>query len=195
MVMRATRRSFSGFAAIGGPAVFGLALALAGCGQEPQAPTLDSTEVAGRLKTVALNPGQWEASQTIVDVQVIGLPDNAQPDAIKKMAGTKTQYDFCMTPEQAASPAGEVLSAQQGAECKYSKLDMTNGRIAATMVCSGGVLPGAMNVNVGGTYLPESYRNDVNVVTEKLPNGLTINLKMLSSGRRLGDCPATGTKG
>lgn len=176
-------------------------LILSACSRQAEqdvgsATNMSTNQVAEKLDSVKLEPGEWEATQEIVDVQLNGLPQGVSQDAVTRMIGQRTSFRHCVTPEQAAKPSADFLSAQKDANCTYSNLEMENGQVSANMTCA---VPqqdkGRMEIAMDGRYLPDSYDIDMNVNTTGLANGLSMTMKMKSSGRRVGDCDSTGDTG
>lgn len=171
-------------------------LALSAC-SKPQEPDTDvagsisANEVAEKMNSVKLEPGEWEATQEILDVDVTGLPEGVPPEAMTRMIGQRTSYKHCVTPEQAANPSADFLSAQKDADCAYGDMAMADGKVKAEMSCA---VPqqqeGRMKIAMNGTYLPDSYDMDMDVTAAGLPNGIGMTMKMKSIGKRIGDCPA-----
>ena len=173
-------------------------LALSACSktQTPDtdvAGSISADEVAERVGSVKLEPGEWEATQEILDVNVTGLPDGVPPEAMTRMIGQRTSFKHCVTPEQAANPSADFLSAQKDADCTYGDMTMADGKVKAEMSCA---VPqqkdGRMKIAMNGTYLPDSYDMDMNVTAAGLPNGISMAMKMKSMGKRIGECPAGG---
>lgn len=167
-----------------------LFLLLAGCDQAatPSADrNMSAAEVAAELEDMKIQPGQWEATNEIVSASAPGMP----PDILKNMVGQKTSVSNCITPEQAARPSANFLTAQQGNNCTYQNWSMDGGRMTGTMTCTGGEMPGNVVMTMTGNYGETAYDLDMDMKTTGLPNGLTMTIKAKTSGRRTGECTRT----
>ncbi len=155
---------------------------------------MSSGDIAAKMDSVKLEAGEWEATQEIVDAKLSGLPKGVPADAMNRMIGQRTTVKHCVTPEQAANPSAEFLSAQKDVKCDYSTMDMRGGKVKAEMHCAIPQQPGAkMKMVMSGTYLPANYDLAMTVDTSGLPNGMGMVMKMKTSGKRIGDCPAADT--
>ena len=65
---------------------------------------------------------------------------------------------------------------------------MDNGRMTGTMTCTGGQMPGSIEMKMDGTYGPESYDMMMDMETSGLPGGMTMTIKARTTGKRVGDC-------
>lgn len=156
---------------------------LAGCGGEPEEMSAD--QVADELSSVRIEPGQWEATNEIIEASAPGLP----PEALKQMIGRKTTVSNCVTEEQAEKPDANFLAAQQNANCKYEDFSMRGGRMNGRMVCSGGDSPGQMEMTMDGEYGARSYDMTMDMAMMGMPAGADMKMKARTTGRRIGDCP------
>lgn len=173
--------------------VCGAALLLSGCGKNDKAASgpMTAEQVASKMNEVKLEPGEWEATQEIVDVQMTGLPKDAPASAMQQMVGQKNTVKHCITPEQAAKPGADFLAAQKDAKCTYANMDMTGGTINGAMTCSAPGNPKAvMKMTLKGTYQPASYAMAMEMQSEGMQQGMGMTMKIKSQGKRIGDCPA-----
>jgi hypothetical protein len=170
--------------------LFAAAFALAGCGGQQPAEAdrnMSAEEVAEELQGMKIEPGQWEATNEIVSATAPGMPG----DIMKQMVGQKTTVSNCISPEQAANPQANFLAAQQNNNCTYQNWSMTGGRMTGQMTCEGGQMPGRVVMTMNGNYSPTQYNLDMDMNTSGLPNGLTMNIKAKTTGRRTGECTRT----
>ncbi|MGK2909303.1 MAG: DUF3617 domain-containing protein [Sphingobium sp.] len=170
------------------------ALLLSGCGKNDKAASgpMTAEQVAKKMDTVKIEPGEWEATQEIVDVQMTGLPKDAPANAMKQMIGQKNTIKHCITPEQAAKPGADFLAAQKDAKCTYENMDMSGGTINGTMSCSAPNSPKAvMKMTLRGTYQPSTYAMAMEMESQGMQGGMGMTMKLKSSGKRIGDCPAS----
>lgn len=171
------------------PTSLALLLILAGC--EAAAPEPDrnmtAAEVAAELEGMKIQPGQWEATNEIISASAPGMP----PDILKGMIGQKTSVSNCITPEQAAKPSANFLTAQQTNNCTYQNWSMDGGRMTGTMTCAGGQMPGTVVIAMSGNYGESAYDLDMNMNTKGLPGGMTMTIEAKTTGRRTGECTRT----
>lgn len=180
-------------------------LALSACGKgedkaasgTPSGEKQSVEEVASDMKKVALSPGQWETTSEIVDVQMEGAPKGMPPGALDRMKGRKTTFKNCITPEQAANPSADFLTAQKDSKCTYSGFQMTGGTVQGAISCPAGP-GGAMKATMKGVYGAESYDIAMEMNTAggggATAPGMSMHMKMRTSGKRIGECPATPAK-
>lgn len=167
-----------------GRSAFAALLLLAACGSQEKGRQQSPEEVAREMSAVKLEPGQWEATNEILTASAPGIP----PDALRQMVGQKTSVSNCVTPEQAANPSANFLSAQKDSKCSYQDFSMKAGRMTGTMTCSRPEMPGKMVMKMEGTYQPASYQMNMDMAAEGLPGGMNMNVKARTVGRRVGPC-------
>jgi hypothetical protein len=168
------------------PLLAAAVLACTGCGKSKQS-NMTAEEVAEELKEMKIEPGQWQATNEIVDVKAPGLT----AEVLGQMVGRKTSVSNCITPEQAAKPSANFLAAQQNNKCTYQDWSMENGRMTGAMTCSGGGMPGQVAMTMAGRYGPTAYDLDMNMKTTGLPGGMAMTVRAKTTGRRTGECTAT----
>lgn len=171
-------------------AILSLAL-LTACGGEKapeESREVSVNEVASQLAAVQIEPGLWEARSEVVNVTGEGLPREVQ----SQMKGRASEIRNCITPEQAARPDANFLTAQQNSNCTYRGFSMQNGRVEGAMTCTGGDLPGEMTTEMSGEYGPRSYDMRMRMTTTGMPGGADMTIETRVSGRRVGDCPEGG---
>jgi hypothetical protein len=165
-------------------------LTLAACDRAGSGGSADTNmsaeQVAEELKEMKIEPGQWEATNEIVQVNAPGVPS----DALKSLVGQKTTVSNCITPEQAAKPSANFLAAQQNKNCTYQDWQMDGGKMTGKMTCEGGQMPGKVLMTMAGNYGSTAYNLDMDMQTSGLPGGMTMTIKAKTSGRRVGECTA-----
>jgi len=149
---------------------------------------ISSEEVAKEMNEVNLEPGEWENTVEIVDVDIEGLPEGAPAGIMDSMKGKKTASKSCITKEQAENPGAEFFAAQDKTACEVKKFDMSGGAISSEMSCSNMGAPGKMNMAMDGQYGPSSY--DMTMTMNGDAGGMKMKMSAKSSGKRIGDCPA-----
>ncbi len=148
---------------------------------------ISADEVAKVMNEVTLEPGEWENTVEIVDVQIEGLPEGAPANIMDSMK-TTTVTKTCITEEQAKNPGAEFFAAQEQTDCKIKKFDMSGGAINSEMSCSNVGAPGEMNMAMTGQYGPSSY--EMTMTMDGGAGGMKMNITAKNNGKRIGKCPA-----
>ena len=159
--------------------------ALASCGSEKKkGEQMSAEEVAQEMSALKIEPGQWQATNEIISASAPGLP----VDALKQMVGQKSTVSNCVTPEEAAKPSANFLTAQKNMDCTYQDFSMDDGKMTGTMSCTGGQMPGRMVMKMAGDYSPRAYDMNMDMEAGGLPGGMKMTIKARTIGRRVGDC-------
>lgn len=169
---------------------------LAACDKGPGAAQNQSVEdVASEMKKVSLQPGEWESTQEIVDVKIEGAPEGTPPNMLDGMKGQKQTARNCITPEQAANPSADFLTAQKDSNCTYSGFEMAGGKIEGKVSCPAPQgQQGKADVTIDGSYSETEYA--VNMEMQAAGSGgagadqMKMHMVMKTTGKRIGDCPA-----
>ncbi len=128
-----------------------------------------------------IRAGQWEVRSAVLDIDMPGAP----PGMAAMIKGKPTVVRHCLTPEQAAQGPQEMLKDSRG-QCRFSRYDMTGGRIDAVMECSG--QGGQMTSTTTGTYSAEGYQAESRMTTTGPAGKMT--MRVSGSGKYLGPCGA-----
>lgn len=138
--------------------------------------------VREEVDKVQLKPGQWEGRFT---VQAIDMPDApaGMQDQMKSMM-SKTAHRYCITPEQAANPSGDMFAAQDNKDCTYGGFDASGGKVQGQLSCKS--QGGTMNATLSGTYAPERYGMDMDMKMAGGPKGTTMAITARSEGKWIG---------
>jgi hypothetical protein len=159
------------------------ALAAACTAAEPPANVTES-EVVKELAQVRIEPGLWERSSAIVDVDAQAAPR----ELVNRMMQRRTSARHCITPEQAARPTANFMAARENAQCVSRSFDMHNGRISGEMDCTDAESGGKWTARMQGSYTPVGY--ELEMIME-MPNPWDPGQMLITSrtqGRRLGAC-------
>ncbi|GLT01510.1 hypothetical protein GCM10007897_29040 [Sphingobium jiangsuense] len=175
-------------------------LMLAACGKEPEtARNQSAEEVASEMKKITLLPGEWETTQEVVDVKLEGAPEGMPAGAMDAMKGRKTTVKTCITPEQAANPSADFLTAQKDSNCTYSGFEMAGGAIKGAVSCLSPDGKGKADIAIDGSYGADSYQMTMEMQAAGMggpqTSAMTMHLKMRTSGKRIGECPASPATG
>ena len=171
-----------------------LALSLAACGSEPDAPpTAEAVaEAAGNL--IKPTPGLYRSSASITEFEVPGMPPQ-QAAQMKEMMGSSAAQstESCLTAAQAEEGfqkmAKQLSEGQQGVACEFDKFDAAGSKLDADLTCSG---PGGANVNMemDGDIEPEKSTISMKMTQKNagVPGG-EVRMVMQVKSERIGDCP------
>jgi uncharacterized protein DUF3617 len=145
---------------------------------------------------VSLQPGQWETTTKMTEVEAPGMPEAVLQQMRAGMANQTQTRSECMTQEEAANPAGNIVNAgNQGGGCQFSESTFTGGNINVQGTCNGPAGPGTMRMSIQGTYTANTI--DGRIVTEVqsppgTPGGVqSIKVSGSLTGRRTGECTSS----
>lgn len=159
-----------------------LLAACSGGGEEKAAAGNESAakggEAAPPAGSVTLSPGEWELTSETLELNIPGMPAGAMP----KEAMQKTSIKTCLTPEQTEKPDAGFFSGQRNPNCTYDGFEMTGGTVNGTISCK--AEGGTQQMAIAGKYEPESYEMRMEMKSAQM------NMKMHTTGKRVGDCPS-----
>ncbi len=166
-----------------------LCVLLAGCGggDGETGHETSANEVAQQLSQLRIEPGLWERSTEVLSVSAPGMPREVASRTVGPRGGGR----YCITPEQAARPNATFLATQQNSNCSYRDFTMQGGRIAGTMTCTGGRVPGEVRTRMEGQYGPQSYDMRMHMRTD-MESGEEMTTEIRVVGRRVGECEQPG---
>ena len=159
-------------------AAIGALIAVSGCGK--------SENASGPVKREA---GNWKTDVKLVKFEVPGMPPEMKDGMAKMMEGA-SGMDQCFTQEQVDKEdiASELAKGPgNGGECKWSKKDVSGGKIdvAGTCTANGQTVDMAM----AGTM--EAKKTDVTITTKgKVPTGGDMEMVMQMTSTHTGPCKA-----
>jgi hypothetical protein len=147
--------------------------------------------------SVALQPGMWETTVQFTTIDMPGAPPGAA-EAMRAMMGQPQTRSNCMTPEQAANPAGSMAAPEgAGADCRFEQNGFDNGTINVRGTCTNPTR-GNLQMTMTGNYTATTMEATVNQTMTAPPNTQgpqSIRLEGRMTARRTGDCPAGGAAG
>ena len=94
----------------------------------------------------------------------------------------------CLTKEDLSKGNAGVFNTEEVKDCTQQAFTVGNGRIDASLTCSGGRFPGKTQVTMKGTYSSTAYDMDQKVSVDV--QGMKMNIDSKISARRIGECPA-----
>ena len=143
-----------------------------------------------------IQPGMWETTSRMTDVQMPRMPPAMAEQMKAQMASQTNTQSQCITPEQAANPAGNMLN--QGGEaqgCQFADSTFADGRINVRGTCPGPGGAGRATMAWEGTYTATTMEGRITAEVQA-PAGAAggpqnIRMSGTLSSRRTGDCPAS----
>ena len=125
----------------------------------------------------SLQPGKWQESVTIVDVQVPSAPAIAT-----SLKGHTTRITTCLTPAQVAQ--GPHIALSGGTRlCRFTGFSFAGGQMRSTMVCNG--RSGPTVTRSSGSYTPTS----IDIIGSAATSGvMKMTMKTHTIGHRIGRC-------
>ena len=165
---------------------------VAACGSDPEIDVHNASaqEVAKKVAEaggtgVFLSPGKWQASVTIEEMSMPGMPAE-MAEKMKSMAGQTQSQETCLTPEQAKRPS-ERMFAGNDKNCRYDRFTMADGKIDALMKCSANGRTQTMSM--AGTYSGDTY--NMRMATKAsgaVASEPEMEMKMRVDAKRIGEC-------
>ena len=166
-------------------------LGTGGCGNEPDVDMKNASaeEVAAEMRKAEggdafVNPGKWQQTVTLVDIEAPGMPPEAKSMMQKAMERAQV-HEVCLTKEQAKSPKEDFLTGADK-NCRYEHFKWGDGKIDAKLNCQH---PSAQQTMLlTGEYQPDSYT--MNMTATNVgggPDGQMV-MKMKVEAKRLGEC-------
>jgi hypothetical protein len=137
--------------------------------------------------STAIQPGQWETTTAFTTVEAPGMPPQALEAMRAQLANQRQTQTSCITPAQAANPAGDMMNAGGGGpnSCQFSKSTFAGGVIDVAGTCPSPA--GTMNMSWQGNYTATTMEGRFTTEVQGGPQ----SMRMIGtlSGRRIGDCP------
>ncbi|MGZ8999364.1 MAG: DUF3617 domain-containing protein, partial [Allosphingosinicella sp.] len=119
-----------------------------------------------------IQPGMWETTSRMTNVEVPGMPPAVAAQMKAQMASQAQTQSQCITPEQAANPAGKMLN--QGGEaqgCQFSDSTFAGGRIKVRGTCPGPAGAGTATMSWEGTYTATTMEGRITAQVEAPAGG------------------------
>ena len=166
-------------------------LTVSACSREPEVDMKNASaqDVANELAEaggtgVFLSPGKWQASVTIEQMAIPGMPAE-MAEKMKGMAGRTQSQETCLTPEEAKRPS-ERMFAGNDKNCRYDRFTMADGKIDALMKCSAN--GATQTMTMAGTYSGETYNMQMTTEASGGGSNAGMTMKMRVDAKRVGEC-------
>lgn len=132
---------------------------------------------------IAMQPGQWEFTTTMTDVEIPGGPAEAV-EAARSALGPPRTESYCVSPEEAANPAAWLASPRGNtSNCTFSRTTFADGRVDIAGTCTSEDQQ-PLEIGLAGDFTAMDVRA---AITAQAGNGW-MHLRGTLTGRRLGDC-------
>lgn len=172
---------------------FALALPLillAACNNDPEIEMENASvgEVAREMRKAGtdtfVNPGKWQQTVTLLEVDAPGMPPEAKQMMQKAMDQAQV-HDVCLTPEQAKSPKEDFFTGADQ-NCRYDHFNWGDGKIDLKLNCKH---PQAtQTMAMVGSYSPEAYTMTMTATNVGGGPAGEMVMKMKVDARRIGAC-------
>jgi hypothetical protein len=117
-----------------------------------------------------LKAGQWQVKATVEEMNMPGLPAEAQAQIKQTMVrAAANTFEYCLTEEEAKRPAGKFFTGKDTNQCRYDHFQLGGGKFDAAMRCEEQGHVQTMKMN--GTYSPDNYTTHVEMNVEGGPQG------------------------
>ena len=163
---------------------------LAACNSEPEVKMENASvgEVAKEMRkqgnTAFINPGKWQQTVTLVDIEAPGMPPEAK-SMMQKAMGEAQVHEVCLSPEQAKSPKEDFFTGADK-NCRYEHFNWGDGKIDLKLNCKH---PNAEQTMVlVGDYQPDSYVMTMTAANKGDSAAEQMVMKMKVDAKRIGDC-------
>lgn len=157
-------------------------ITLAGCNKAENTPatgsadeTTAATQAAKESPRAQMQPGEWEMATEMLEMNIPGMPAGAMPAQMKNGSTFKT----CMKNDK---PDASFFQGNKNSNCTYKDFSMEGGHVKGTATCDNEGQ--TMTMTMDGQYGAESYDMTMAMKSEQM------SMKMHTSGKRIGDCPA-----
>jgi len=173
-------------------AAMALAALLAACDSGPDVDMKNASvgDVAKEMRKQGedrfVDPGKWQQTVTLLDIEAPGMPAQAK-DAMRKAMGQSQVHEVCLSPEEAKSPREDFFTGKDN-NCRYEHFKWGDGKIDLAMVCTH---PNAtQTMALTGEYEPKSYTMSMTTTNEGRTAMEKMTMRMKVDARRVGECDA-----
>lgn len=171
-------------------------LPLAACNKAPEVSATNATPDEVRAKVAAaggrdvmIQPGRWEGTYTMHDMDMPGMPPQVK-EAMKKQMGAARSFVNCVTEEDVKKEKA-FYTGDSDKNCKYDHFTLGGGKIDAAMACDRDG-QGRMSMVMNGTYSADAYHMDMSAKGEGAGPMAGMTMKMSVAAKRVSAC--TGAK-
>ncbi|NUS99477.1 MAG: DUF3617 domain-containing protein [Sphingomonas sp.] len=165
-------------------------LAACGSGDSVDMTNASAGDVAremGKTDVKFVNPGQWEQTATLVEMDAPGIPPQIA-EAMKQHMGTSQMHRTCLTPDKVKNPKEDFWTGPDN-NCRYEHFKWGDGQIDMKLLCKHP--PATQTMALAGTYEPDSYHMAMTVTNEGSGPMENMTMKMKVDAKRVGECNAS----
>jgi len=167
---------------------------LAACDNSPDVEMKNVTagEVAKEMRKQGgndwfVNPGQWQQTVTLLEIEAPGMPPEAKSMMQKAMDKVQV-HKVCLTEAEAKSPKEDFFTGADE-NCRYEHFNWGDGKIDLKLNCKH---PNATQTMVlTGNYQPDNYTMTMTSHTEGGGPMGKMTMKMKVDAKRVGACDGT----
>jgi len=167
---------------------------LAACDNSPDVEMKNVTagEVAKEMRKQGgndwfVNPGQWQQTVTLLEIEAPGMPPEAKSMMQKAMDKVQV-HKVCLTEAEAKSPKEDFFTGADE-NCRYEHFNWGDGKIDLKLNCKH---PNATQTMVlTGNYQPDNYTTTMTSHTEGGGPMGKMTMKMKVDAKRVGACDGT----
>jgi hypothetical protein len=171
----------------------GLPLILAACDSGPTVSATNATPEEVQQKVAAaggsgamVNPGRWEGTMTMHEIEIPGMPAEAR-EQMKAQMGAPQTFASCVTEEDVKEQKAFFTGDNDDKSCKYDHFTMASGKVSAALTCDRGEA-GRSEMTMDGSYTPDRYEMQLSSNAKgSAPMG-QMSMKMTVQAKRVGAC-------
>lgn len=177
------------------------ALVLTACDSGPTVSATNATpeEVQQKVEAaggaaVMVNPGRWEGTTTMHEIDIPGMPPEAR-EQMKAQIGAAQNFASCVTEEDVKQQKAFFTGTHDDKSCKYDHFEMANGKVSAALKCDRGA-EGRMEMTMDGSYTPDRYEMKMASKAEGGPAAAgQMTMSMSVQAKRVGVCTGAEDEG
>lgn len=137
----------------------------------------------------ALQPGEWEMTTRMTEVDIPGMPEEALAEVRRQMGDQAQTSTRCITAEEAADPGGNLFApSEAGDDCEFAETRVEGGVIDVAGTCRSPDGQSTARMSVQGSYTPTTMEAEISVDVEGGP--MEMNMSGTMDAERTGECEA-----
>jgi len=129
---------------------------------------------AASAADMPVTPGKWQITTTVESMSMPGLPPSVAASMLKKPIVVSS----CVSADAAANGPRDLIAKTNGS-CRYTRYNISGGRIDAAMQCTGA---GPQTIAIAGTFTADAY--DI----RSQMSGAQMTSTAHAVGKRIGPC-------
>lgn len=170
-----------------------VAIALAGCSKKEEAPAGEggSAKGGGMAAAAAVIPdaGLYQTKVELLEFSIPGMPAG-MGEQMKKSMSSSMAHENCLTEADRADAVKKMTKGAENGSCKYTRYDISGGKIDAQMDCdmgSGATGSYHMTGTISTTGVDMTMEGEQ---TDPRMKGGATRMKMHLTSTRVGECKA-----